>query len=179
MTAARRWVGWAAAGLVLAVGCRNPFSPSSDVELAEITANGGASIILTSGNVSAPQPPYENWRATCHVLIRNKVAVTLESVSLNYVDLNGNPVTQYANTGGRNFKIVLRCLAVQGNGEFDLSEGRETAFQLDIADAAVLAEFRGVVEPADVIFANLDLRGEDDNGYDVKLSGRIPIHYIH
>lgn len=172
--------------LVLVTGCRNPFEPSSDIELTTITASGwgggqnnGSTVLVHATDAASATVDLNRWRTSIRVVIRNKVDVYLTSASIVYTDLDGNEVTSYRSIGGRNLKFTIFCRGVQGSGEFDETEGSGTTFDLFIVDVAVLRELQSPAYPdTNVMFANLVLRGEDANGYDVRLEGQLTIQYI-
>jgi hypothetical protein len=177
----RAGLGVAAAGLLLlAAGCRNPFNPSSDIELYELTpGNGMADLVIQKSDVpTTGTPSYGNWSLNCRFLIRNKVGVNIKSVNLVYTDVAGNLVTAYRLTGGKNYKLAARLTPVNRDSEIIWgSEGEGTGTDISIwaVDRNVIEEMVAMSGSNRVIILHVTFRGEDDNGYDVKLSGEVPI----
>lgn len=169
-------------------GCRNPFEPSSDIELTHIeSANGsfgqGATLMVHSSDASAVPLVLDRWTVRFRVVIRNKVSVYLRSAAITYTDLDGNEVTSYRNIGGRNLKFTVLCRSVTDNAEFgdgdNEAEGRATTFSLFVVDSPVITAIKSSSYPATkVMIASIVLRGEDENGYDVRLEGQIAIQYL-
>ena len=166
--------------LALTLSCRNPFNPAAEVELVQMTTVANFveewEILIYSGCCSAGSPiDYTQWQVTATFVIKNKVGVVLNSVNIIYTDYDGNPVTLYKDTGGRNFKIIARLDPVQAGPEFDFNEGHQNLVTLFVVDPQVIAEFQAATLSPQVMFATVTFRGVDDNGYDVKLSGKMTI----
>lgn len=164
-------------GVLCAGGCRNPFDPSCDIELTQLSATTGTTIYIyeawlpTSGIYD-----FSDWTVTARFMIRNKVAATINSITITYTDLDGNPKTAYKSTGGRTFKMSFRLAPVTSNGEFGDGEGRTTSLQIYVVDQRVMEELRSSSIPYNkVMIANILFRGVDENGYDIRLEGRIAI----
>jgi hypothetical protein len=158
-------------------GCRNPFDPSADIELTQLTGNYGPSVVIyQAAELGGTTKPFSNWTVTCHFTYKNKVAAYLTSVTVTYTDMDGNPVTAYKSIGGRTFKITFRIEGVRDNTGSDEGEGSGTSLSLRVVDGRVLDEITSSSYPGDkVMYANVVLRGQDDNGYDLRLEGRIAI----
>lgn len=180
--------GRAVLGLLLltVIGCRNPFNPSADIELASFRANSFADEIiiypsqLTGGSGTLA---IGNWEASATFVIKNKVGATITSINIVYTDYAGNEVTVYRATGGKTFKTVMRLhpmnddnnAANYGNNQ---GEGNGTILPVFMVDRQVISEITAPGYPADrFMFAIITFRGEDDNGYDFKLSAKIGIKY--
>lgn len=174
--------------LVATGGCRNPFEPSSDIELTHVesatgTDGQGSTLLVHSSHASAVPLDLGRWRVRFRVVIRNKVSVYLNSAAITYTDLDGNEVTSYRNIGGRSLKFTLLCRGVVDNAEFgdgdNEVEGRATTFDLFVVDSPVIQTIKSSSYPATkVMIASIILRGEDENGYDVRLEGQIAIQYL-
>lgn len=168
--------------LLLTGGCRNPFEPSSDIELARLQSNGtgsGATILVHANDAAQTQLNLNLWKVSVRVVIRNKVDVYLTSASITYTDYDGNEVTSYRSIGGRNLKFTVFCRGVTDDTAFGETEGAAKDFDLYVVDANVIRELRSPSYPdTNVMFANIVIRGEDANGYDVRLEGQITIQYI-
>jgi hypothetical protein len=171
-----------AGALLLAglAGCRNPFDPSSDVELAQVwNSRGGQNVLIYATEIPASGSlNLDPYVIRFDVLIRNKVDVTLTSATATFTDVNGVPVTPYQSTGGKSFTIFQRVEGVTNNDEFSNSEGRVTSFGLFIVDTRVVQTFQNTPPPGNIMYCRIVLRGEDENGYDVRLEGQIPILYF-
>ena len=179
-----------ATGLLLALtlaaaGCRNPFNPSCDIELAEFKADSYADeiIIYPSQLSGGGNLQIANWRATATMVIRNKVAATLTSVNIVYTDLDGTEVTTYKTSGGKSFKVNLRLAPMSDNnnpgGGSGHQEGSGSTVTLYMVDRQVINEITapGYQPGNKFMYATVTFRGEDDNGYDFKLVGKIGIKY--
>jgi hypothetical protein len=173
----------------LATGCRNPFNPSSDIELATFSAvNYSDEIIIYPSQISGGNGtlPIDNWVADAVFVIKNKVAATITSVNIVYTDSNGNQVTAYKATGGKTFKTTLRLHPMNDDnnaGGFGYQngygEGEGTVMQVYMVDRQVINEITAPSYPANkFMFAIITFRGEDDNGYDFKLTAKIGIKYF-
>jgi len=169
------------AALLVAGGCRNPFDPSADIELARIYVqfSGATSIaIYQSQDLQNLTQLTSAWRWTvnCHLVYKNKVSAYIDSVNITYTDSAGNAVTSYKSIGGRSFRVTFRIEGVRDNTSTDESEGGATTLSLNVVDRRVIDELISPSYPSDkVMFANIVLRGEDANGYDLRLEGRIAI----
>lgn len=166
-------------GALLATGCRNPFMPSSDVTLNAIGINssnlGGIDYPLVEMPVFAADfagvnANYDPYRIFVAFEVHNKVAVTIYSVNIAYTDLAGNPVTVYASTGGKFIKLQARLSSVTDN-----TGGNGTMIVLSVLDRYVVAQLEDPAFTPKYINCELTFRGEDDNGYDVKLAGKFSI----
>jgi hypothetical protein len=167
----------AAAGLLLlAAGCRNPFNPSADIEMYELEPS---ELVIQKSDVPTTGTPwYPNWSVTCRFLIRNKVGVNIKSVNLVYTDVAGNLVTAYRLTGGKNYKMAARLTPVNRDGDIIWgveAEGIGTDLSIWAVDRNVIEEIVAESGNNRVIVLHITFRGEDDNGYDVKLSGEVNI----
>ncbi len=159
----------------LATGCRNPFDPDCDVELTSLAANGHYIVIFSGSIPSSGSINFDPWKATATFTVKNKVSAVITSVSISYTDLDGNPVTAYKATGGRSFKTTFRLPGVTGNNQ---GEGQQTSIELYVVDKKVLDELQSPSYPTNkFMFADIVFRGEDENGYDIRLEGRIAIYY--
>lgn len=166
--------------LALAYSCRNPFNPAAEIELVRMTAQTSFQdeweILIFSGCCGgAGMINYQEWEVISYFVIKNKVGVTLTNVNIIYTDYQGNPVTLYQNSGGRNFKFIARLSPVAAGPQFDFNEGQQTLIPLFVVDPQVIAEFQAGTLAPQVMFATVTFRGVDDNGYDVKLSGTMTI----
>lgn len=173
--------------LLLTGGCRNPFEPSSDIELTRILATGskqgqgGATILVTASDASSTQPNLRWWTTSFRVVIRNKVSVYLTSASIMYTNEAGDDPTSYRSVSGRNLKFTVFCPGVTDDTSFDMTEGHQTDFDMFIVDKNVLQALKSLqsnITEQPVIFANIVIRGEDENGYDVRLEGQITIQFM-
>ncbi len=170
------------AGLLVVAGCRNPFNPSSDIELAQLRSNGngvGDDITIQSADLNVPNPFYARWAAIAGFVIKNKVAATLTSVNIVYTDYYGNEVTAYTTTGGKTFKLVRRLTPMDDRNAVssynpNYGEGSGTDLTIYPIDPLVKATFTPSYTPK-FMLATITFRGEDDNGYDWKLVGSIGI----
>ncbi len=171
--------------LVLSCGCRNPFDPQVDIELERIFVGSQFNPeheIAVRSTETTPPIDFTIWIVNVDFLIRNKVGVTLRSINIVYTDSDNNPVTVF-DADGRTFKILARLDPLQdtgfgayGSAGSTSGEGRTTTIRIFVVDANVITAFQSPTYPIDkVMFATLTFRGVDDNGYDVKLSGRITI----
>lgn len=163
--------------LALAGGCRNPFNPAADVELVEMTTDSEDEweILIFSPQLAVTPIIYSDWEVLNTFVIKNKVGVRLTDVNIVYTDFQGNPVTVYKDSGGRNFKFIARLSPVAAGPQFDFNEGQQTQLRLFVVDPQVIAEFQAGTLAPSVMFAKVTFRGVDDNGYDVKLSGTMTI----
>ncbi|MEK7476959.1 MAG: hypothetical protein AAB152_15150 [Candidatus Coatesbacteria bacterium] len=173
-------VAIAAAVLLAAGGCRNPFDPSADIELTrlEVTGNGsygGTSIVIYQTELAGPTYAFGDWVVTCRFTYKNKVSAYLNSVTITYTDIDGNPVTAYKAVGGRTFKITFRIPGVRDDNFYYEGEGIDSSLSLRVVDLKVIEELKAPPPGSKVIFADIVLRGQDDNGYDLRLEGRIAI----
>ncbi len=171
--------------LASASGCRNPFEPSADIELVALEWNNGPNSVILVGQTDAAATPLNLniWRARARVVVRNKVDVLISSASITYTDYDGNEVTAYRNIGGRVLKFTQWCRGVTDNSEFSDGdgevEGRQTTIDMYIVDNVVIQELRSPAYPTNgFMFAHVVLRGEDVNGYDVRLEGMITIQLL-
>jgi len=170
-------------------GCRNPFNPSADIELAQLVAvNYADEVVIYPSQLSGGGStlPIDQWVADAQFVIKNKVSATITSVNIVYTDLNGNEVTAYKATGGKTYKTTLRLHPMwddNNSGGFSysggFSEGEGTLMQIYIVDRQVINEITAPGYPADkFMFAVVTFRGQDENGYDFKLSAKIGIKYF-
>ena len=162
-----------------AAGCRNPFSPQADIELAHIyDASDSARFEL---RVQRQTPPIQEWVYTTFgmavpiFIVKNKVGVNITKVNIVYTDLAGNPVTTYRTTGGKTFRVLWHM-----DPRFDFTnsyggEGVGWGFGIVVLDGNVYTELANQVGDTKAVIAHLTFWGEDDNGYDVKLTGAITI----
>lgn len=158
--------------------CRNPFNPSADIELTRMTANGGQCIVIRQANdLSNPSSiPYWNWVVNCHFTYKNKVSAVITSITITYSDSENNPVTAYKSIGGRSFKTSFRIEGTASIATWDETEGAASDIGVWVVDRRVIDEITSPSYPSDkVMFANVIFRGQDANGYDVRLEGRISI----
>ena len=155
-------------------GCINPFNPSARVELASITANGSTSeLIAQYADLTRTTINYNLWTVSCHVVVKNTVAVNLSSVNIMYTDIEGNPVTAYATSGGRNYRMMARIEGLNGgNMNYTTAEGNAADIGVQLIDYVVLTE---LVQGAKILYVTITFMGQDDNGYDVKVSGTVTI----
>ena len=182
MTAPGRRLAAVAIAALLAAGCNNPFDPKADVELTDMTDNGNYTEVrvFQTDVPGGGQPlPLYLWAVRCQFVVKNLVGVNLTSVDITYTDLNGNEVTAYKTTGGRHFKFAYRLSPVSNNGSTDAGEGLYSTVTIYLVDRNVITELQSPAYPSDhFMFAAVTFRGEDDNGHDVKLTGRITIKYF-
>ena len=116
-----------------------------------------------------------DWSAFTVFRIRNKVPATLTSINIQYTDMQGNPVTVYRATGGKTFRTHYRLNTMTSNSALN---GVGTVVTVFVVDRQVLNEITAPGYPADrYMIAIVTFRGEDDNGYDFKLSGKLSIKY--
>jgi len=169
-----------AAAVITSRGCRNPFNPSTDIYIREIVATNQwtnnmqfPEMGVYDNHVNAPPYVYSNWQVTTRFVIRNKVGVNISRVNIVYTNYHGDPVTGYGATG-REFLFMIRLDPYDpGFGGFGTNE---TAVTLFLIDETVLSELLSPSYPSDhIMIATMTFIGEDDNGYDVKLSGKITI----
>jgi hypothetical protein len=160
--------------VLLATGCRNPFDPSCDVEFTALIAGNMNSVFIYSYQIPGSGTiNFDPWKVTAQFLVRNKVAALI-----TYTDLDGNEVTAYKATGGRSFRTTFRLAPMTSNSPASQGEGTETTISLYVVDKKVLDELLSPSYPTNkFMFANIVFRGEDENGYDVRLEGRIAIYY--
>ena len=166
--------------LSLAGGCRNPFNPAAEVELASMTTQFGNEweIFLFSGCCSGGTTiNYSTWEVDCSFVVKNKVGVRLTDVNIIYTDFQGNQVTLYKDSGGRNFKFLARLepLSAGPGFNFPFGEGQNSVIPMFVVDPQVIAEFQAGTLAPQVMFATITFRGVDDNGYDVKLAATMTI----
>ena len=163
---------------ILATGCINPFLPSSDITLTDLVSSNFNSDEIdvyqvdTTGTLDLTK-----WEATAIFRIKNKVTATVTSINVEYTDLSGNPVTTYKLLGGKSFKTHYRLTPMTTeNGNVG---GVTTSLTVYIVDALVLNELLAPSYPSNkFMFALVTFRGEDDNGYDFKLSAKLGIKYF-
>lgn len=171
-------------------GCRNPFNPSADIELAQLISNNnnganGNDVIIYPSELGSSTLPTQNWIVTASFVIKNKVAATITSVNIQYTDLDGNPVTTYRATGGKSYKttLLIHPMTDDNNaGDFSYSggfgEGAPGSMAIYLVDRNVTNEISAPGYPGNgFMFAIVTFRGQDDNGYDFVLSGKIGIKY--
>ena len=107
--------------------------------------------------------------------IENKVGVVLKSVNTVYTDYDDSPVTVYGETG-REYGMLVRLDPIDRNSTGTSVNRTVTLY---IIDDSVVRELMSPSYPSSpaskVMFANITFRGEDDNGYDVRLTARITI----
>src|SRR6185436_18638906 len=119
---------WTLCALTLAaVGCRNPFLPSSDIILTDFyNPRTGGEVRIYSTEITPPLN-LNSWNGLASFAIRNKVAATITSINLEFTDYGGTPVTVYKATGGKTFKTHYRLNPMTGNTPIG---GTNTAFTL-------------------------------------------------
>jgi hypothetical protein len=166
--------------LTFAGGCRNPFNPSADIELVEVTNTSpdasrtqlwvNCTSILSAGTVW-----YTNYRSTLHFVVKNKVLVTIRRVRMVYTDPLGNEVTTYKNVGGRTFNTLYRFDSPTNNNQanYNYGEGVDNTIDLYPLDSKVLETIDGY--PYDIMYVTYTIYGDDENGYDVRLSATTTI----
>lgn len=167
-----------AACVVLPTGCINPFLPSSDITLTDLVSSNNSSDEIdvyqsdTTGTLDLTK-----WEATATFRIKNKVTATITSINVEYTDLSGSPVTPYKLVGGKSFKTHYRLTPMTtANGNVG---GVTTSLTIYIVDALVVNELVAPSYPSNkFMFAVVTFRGEDDNGYDFKLSAKLGIKYF-
>ena len=152
-------------------GCRNPFLPSSDVQIGSIDFPG---IFLSPSEMSVfntGSPNLNDYRVQVVFWILNKVGVNITSVNIYFTDIAGNPVTPYKDSGGKTMRLMTRMAPPTSNDPNGNTYGI-TLLALDrtvwdtLADPTLLPKY---------IYCTITFRGEDDNGYDVKLSAQFTI----
>lgn len=169
-----------AGALLLPAGCRNPFNPSSDIQLVEINTSEGAEwgttymeIGIYSNQVNTTPIDFTRWPVRFYFRIENKVGVTLRRMNVVYTDYDSKPVTVYG-AAGRDSELLLRLDGIDRNAVGTTATTWTIIFY--IIDDSVLRELMSPSYPPDkVMIANITFRGEDDNGYDVRLSGSTTI----
>jgi hypothetical protein len=159
-----------AISLVPLGGCRNPFLPSTDISIPGIEFPGiGSTPEMTV--FAATTVDYYMYRTTVYFTIHNKVDVVISSANITYTDLAGNPVSAYAATGGKNVKLKCRLYAPLTNDP----NGNITALTLLALDTRVYEALQDPTLSPKYIICTMTFRGEDDNGYDVKLTAQFTI----
>jgi len=154
----------------LATGCRNPFSPQADIELSDFLGNE-ISVKRTTPSSRDASFYFNNGLVQPLFVVKNKVGVIINKVNIVYTDLAGNPVTTYRTTGGKTFRVLWRIpprfsFATLGEGE-----GATSVFQFTVLDSNVYTELETQVGSTKALLVHITFYGEDDNGYDVKLTG--------
>jgi len=160
--------------VVAASGCRNPFLPSADIQISAVSFPDST----LSGVVEMPvffaiTPSYTTYRVKVSFWMRNKVDVNITSVNLFYTDLAGNPVTAYAASGGKTIKLMSRMYAPTSNNPDPASATGELIFYA--LDTQV---YQALLDPTlspKAINCIMTFRGEDANGYDIKLTAQFSI----
>ena len=163
----------ALAGTATLAGCRNPFLPSSDVETAYVYLNGvseSREIPVFKIDFPAADPKYFKYRLTVTFAVNNKVGISLTSVNMSYADSNGNPVTSYKTSGGKTLKFMARL-----NGAINNTGPGYSYVELLVIDSKVIEALDDPVLSPKYITCTVTFRGEDDNGYDVKLTEQFTI----
>lgn len=163
-----------AASAAAFTGCRNPFLPSADIQISNITFPGvtsGAGTATEMVVYSSITPDYYSYRVSVDFLSLNKVEVNLTSVNIFYTDLSGNPVTAYSTSGGRTIKLMNRLYPLTSNDP----NGNPTTITLLALDTRVYQELQSPTLLPKYIICTMTFRGEDENGYDVKLTGQFTI----
>lgn len=179
--------------VAMAGGCRNPFNPSADIELAEITCSNKD----TSSNdnkVQVTRPSlwinctylktlstidYTQYTATMNFVVKNKVIVTIRRISMVYTDPLGNEITLYKNvSGGRTFSTLYRFSfpANNNSGSGSYGEGVANSIELYPIDSKVYETIKAY--PYDTMYVTITAYGDDENGYDVRLSGTVTITFF-
>jgi len=170
---ARRFIAFFAAMAFATAfsGCRNPFLPSADIQVDSINFLGDFSE-LQEMPVFAATTDLNIYQVKVSFWLRNKIDVKITSVNIFYTDLAGNPVTVYATTGGRTMKLQSRLYAPTN---YDATTRTTPDITLLALDRRV---FDALLDPTltpKYILCTMTFRGEDDNGYDVKLSTQFTI----
>jgi len=167
-------------------GCRNPFNPSADIELVEVTNTNtennpnvaraelwvNCRAIMTSGTTIN----YTHYKSTLHFVVKNKVIVTIRRIRMVYTDPLGNEVTAYKNVGGRTFNSLYRFTFSTNNNytsDWQYGEGAVNSIDLFPLDSKVIEAIDGY--PHDIMYVTFTVYGDDDNGYDVRLSATATI----
>lgn len=162
---------------LVAAGCRNPFAPSADIELVQITHE-------SSGRNEIPvlrTPPPRNeaffygGAAQAVFVSKNKVGAQITRVTIVYTDLAGNLVTSYRTTGGRTYRVNTRIGPRVDRSTLGFGKGATTGMAIYVLDASVYDELESQVGNTRAVIAHLTLRGEDDEGNDLSFSGDITI----
>jgi hypothetical protein len=165
-------LGLAVAGMTILTGCRNPFLPSSDVDTGYL---GSANMentreIPVFATDFGSSPNYYKYRLTVNFFVKNKVGLSITSVNMTYADMSGNPVTAYKASGGKTMKFMARL-----NGAVDNTNPQYTTLELLVIDSKVIETLQDPVLNPKYMNCTLTFRGEDDNGYDVKLTQQFTI----
>ncbi len=166
--------------LVPLAGCRNPFSPSADVELIRMSGNRGYNEIQVEQETTLNEGHFQGWRAFALFIVRNRVGVNIRSVNIVYTNMAGEEVTPYRTSGGKSYKLSARLEPVPDqqaptNYGATGTYGMERTLDVYVVDRKVYETLENMPGTNLVIIAHVTFFGEDDNGYDVKLSSSISI----
>ncbi len=174
----------AATALLLATGCRNPFLPDADISISGITmptmtyiANLPEMPVFAFDFPSGSPGQYTNYMVRVYFQLVNRVGVSITSVNMVFTDTAGNMVTSYAAVGGKTVKIMTRLEPIdQSSGVAPNSPGG-ALIGLDflVLDRRVIETLSDPNLQPKYLLCTLTFRGEDDNGYDVKLSTQFSI----
>jgi len=159
------------AAVVLISGCRNPFLPSADISISNISAAESALLNSAELPVYNSTPNYYSYRVRVDFLLLNKVGVNITSVNIFYTDQYGVPVSDYKKSGGKNLKLRQHMTPPANNDP----NGRTESIELLVLDPQI---YTAILEPTltpKYILATMTFRGEDENGYDIKLTAQITI----
>jgi hypothetical protein len=168
----------AAAAILTASGCRNPFNPQSDIELVEISNSTpvaySAELLINCSTILAQTTvEFNRYQSYLHIVSKNRVIATLRRIRMVYTDPLGNPITAYKDTGGRSYSILERLAPQAGNAAYGYGEGTDTQLTVYPIDNKVLEELDGY--QYGTMYLTFTLYGDDENGYDVRLSGTTTI----
>lgn len=164
-------------------GCRNPFVPASEVSLVRLTALETVlgrteyvpEVEVQFQSTTLDKTDLQGWMVYAHFLVSNRVGVNLSRVNIVYTNVLGQEITQYRTSGGKSYKIMARLEPVSSQtvpyAREGYARGIVSIIPISVVDNLVFSE----LSLSNVIFAHVTFWGEDDNGYDVKLSSQITI----
>ncbi len=162
-----------------ATGCRNPFMPSADADINRISCNGNTeeiSAYFDDLDPASTTPLYGDYVVNVNFILRNKVGIDLTTANMVFTDLAGNPLATAYGATGKTMKLMARLYPMNAANSYDTVQGNLTnSVRLIVIDRRVVDAMMDPSLSPKFIICKLTLRGEDDNGYDVKLTTDITI----
>jgi len=171
--------------LRLVAGCRNPFLPDSDISISGVEMPTMSSLYylpempVFAADFPAGSPGnYSNYMVRVNFRIINRVGVSLSSVNMVFTDTAGNLVTSYATSGGKTVKLMTR-LEPADMSVANYPGGAVIGIDFLVLDRRVVETLNDPNLQPKYLYCTLTFRGEDDNGYDVKLTTQFSIKGYH